>query len=185
MTNYYLDTETTGLDPEKDEIITIQYQSLDREGKPNGDLVILKSWESSEEEIIKRFHKIFVTDFAFDFIPVGFNLIFDLSFLYCKFMKYNLPMKSSFMNFLFKDKPHIDIKFICILANNLEFRGSGLDKMTNKKTDGRIVLDWYANKEYLKIEQYIREETKAFLDVLQIMKQDLMISKEKWKIQQN
>ena len=30
MGNFYLDIETTGLDPTKDKILTIQYQELDR-----------------------------------------------------------------------------------------------------------------------------------------------------------
>jgi len=35
MTNFYLDIETTGLNPRKDKIITIQYQELDRStGEP-------------------------------------------------------------------------------------------------------------------------------------------------------
>ena len=56
MGNFYLDIETTGLDPNVDEIITIQFQELGRNsGEAIGPLVILKSWESSEKEIIQRF----------------------------------------------------------------------------------------------------------------------------------
>ena len=58
MGNYYFDIETTGLDPKKDKIITIQYQELDRfTGKAIGKLVILKEWESSEREILQKFIK--------------------------------------------------------------------------------------------------------------------------------
>ena len=43
--NYYLDIETTGLDPLQDKIITIQYMELERNtGKPVGPLKILKEW---------------------------------------------------------------------------------------------------------------------------------------------
>src|SRR3989338_2896323 len=38
MANYYLDIETTGLDPQKDKVITIQFQELDRSsGDPIGN----------------------------------------------------------------------------------------------------------------------------------------------------
>ena len=41
--NYYLDIETTGLDPLHSKIITIQYMELERNtGKPVGPLKILK-----------------------------------------------------------------------------------------------------------------------------------------------
>jgi len=184
MTNYYFDIESEGFDYDKDQIITIQYQPLDKDGKPSGELIILKSWESSEEQIVKEFHKIFISDNPFSFTAIGFNLIFDLSFIYSKFKKYNLPLKSKdFMQFLFRDKPHIDIKYSCIIANNLDFKGSGLDKMTDKKVDGKVVIEWYNNKEYSKIEEYIKEEAESFLFALSIMKRDLNNSKSRWKKQ--
>ena len=56
MGTFYLDIETTGLDPKKDKIITIQFQELERNtGKAIGELVILKEWESSEKEILEQF----------------------------------------------------------------------------------------------------------------------------------
>jgi hypothetical protein len=185
MVNFYLDIETHGKrdmkpHPDRDEIITIQYQKLSKEGKPIEDLVILKSWESSEEDIIKKFYEIFVNDNVFEFLPIGFNLIYELSFLYTKFKKYNLPLKSSFMDYLLEERPIIDLSHSFKIANNLEFKGYGLDKMTNKKTSGKSILDWYENKEYDKIEEYIRDEAKSFLDVLQIVKEDLNLSKKKW-----
>jgi len=43
MGQFYLDIETTGLDPLKDKILTMQYQELDRNtGEAKGELVILK-----------------------------------------------------------------------------------------------------------------------------------------------
>ena len=56
MPEYYFDTEATGFDFDKDEIITIQWQRLNGfTGEPIGELTILKRWESSEEEIIRTF----------------------------------------------------------------------------------------------------------------------------------
>ena len=54
--NYYLDIETTGLDPFRGKIITIQYMELERNtAKPVSPLKILKEWESDEKTIIKKF----------------------------------------------------------------------------------------------------------------------------------
>jgi len=186
MSNYYLDIETNGEkgtkpDVLKDKIISIQYQKLDFDCKPIENLIILKSWESSEEQIIKDFYKIFISDNPFNFVPIGFNLIFDLSFLYAKFEKYKLPLESNFMQFVFREKPHIDLKFCFVIANNCDFRGSGMDKMAGKEQDGSYVYQWYENKEYSFIEDYIKQEAESFLKVLSIIKEDLIKTKHKWK----
>jgi len=56
LAEYYFDMETTGFDFDKDEIITIQFQRLNGfTGEPIGELEILKSWESSEKEILETF----------------------------------------------------------------------------------------------------------------------------------
>jgi len=52
---FYFDMETTGLDYDKDETITIQWQRLGYAGEPIGKLNILKRWESSEKEILENF----------------------------------------------------------------------------------------------------------------------------------
>jgi len=71
MIEYYFDIETTGVDFEKDEIITIQWQELDGfTGRPKSELNILKSWESSEREILKSFLPNLMRH-PFDFIMVG------------------------------------------------------------------------------------------------------------------
>ena len=58
MASFYLDIETQGLDSEVDKIITIQYQKLKwGTNEPDGPLVILKSWESSEKEILEQFQQ--------------------------------------------------------------------------------------------------------------------------------
>ena len=54
VAEYYFDMETTGLNFNTDKIITIQWQELDgMTGEPVAELNILKSWESSEKEILE------------------------------------------------------------------------------------------------------------------------------------
>ena len=189
MVQYFLDLEINTdfpnerPNPERDNISTIQYQKLDFHGNPveNEPLIILKSWESSEEDIVKKFFSIFMNGDEWSFIPIGFNLTFEMCFLHAKFKKYGLiNKKDSFLEFMFKRKL-IDIQPAFLLANNLSFRNSGMDKMTNKTHDGKIVLQWFKDKEYNKIEDYVKEEAEIFLQVFKIIRDDLILSKDKWK----
>ena len=161
---YYLDIETTGFNSETDKILTIQYQRLDDRdgGKPVGELTILKSWDSSEEEIVKEFFKRFITENSWDFIPVMQNHLFEFKFLFDKFKKY-CGWDVDIMKFMFS-KPFLDIKYTLVMANQLSFKGAGLDKMTNKTMDGKQVPIWFANKDYKSIEEYIKMEAKAFIE---------------------
>lgn len=169
MTTYYLDIETTGTDPELDKIITIQflprnindYNSLNKpESFSWGNLVVLKEWESSEEDIVKKFHKMFFGTGVWDFIPLGTNLMFEFNFLFKKFKKYNLRCPE-FLDYIYK-KPSIDIRGILLMSNNLNFKDSGLEKFSEKKIDGSQVPGWYEKKDYDKIIDYINMETDSF-----------------------
>jgi len=74
MADYYLDIETTGPDVKNDEILTIQFQQLGTaSGRNESDLKILKSWESSEKEILEEFLDIFdpCGKNKFSFIPIA------------------------------------------------------------------------------------------------------------------
>jgi DNA polymerase III alpha subunit (gram-positive type) len=160
MPNYYLDIETTGLNPEKDQILTIQYQKLDRNtGRAIENLTILKAWESSEKEIIKQFleNTEILEDYAFSFIPVGYNLSFEHNFLKKRAEIYCLPQVDILNN------PFIDLRAVGILMNEGEFKGSGLDKLTGKEGTGRLVPIWFENTEYDKIIKYIELEAKEFI----------------------
>jgi hypothetical protein len=179
MTQLYFDIETEGFDFENDKIITIQYQELDKYCRPINDLIILKTWESSEEQIVTAFHRLlFPKGFPYKnkedekysnwfFVPVMTNHIFDLSFVFAKFKKYDLPCPS-LADYLFA-KPKIDIKDCLVIANNYSFFGAGLDNMTNKKSNGSLVPEWFKNKEYDKIVNYIEDEAKCFLEALDYM----------------
>ncbi len=161
---YYFDIETTGFKPETDKIVTIQYQQLDMKGRLIGDLVILREWDLGEENIVKEIYGKLILEDNWNFIPIGYNLIFDFNFLFAKFKQYGLkcPTLSEFIY----DKPTVDIKHTLIIANELSFKGSGLDKMTNKVSDGKDVPKWYRLQDYERIESYIKQETESFIEVL-------------------
>lgn len=163
MAQFYLDIETTGLDPEKDKIISIQLQPLGRySGQAAGALVVLKEWESSEKEILEKFiaiTNIFSED-AFAFVPVGYNLRFEHNFLKKRTEINNLPL----LDIL--NHPFIDLRSVGILMNNGQFKDSGLDKITGKSSSGKNIPLWYQNKEYDKIISYIENETEEFIKFL-------------------
>lgn len=176
MTEYYFDIEmnSTGLRPdvEKDEILTIQFQRISTEtGCPLGQLRILKSWESSEQEILEEFYSIYIDsdnpDNPFNFIPIGDGLDFDLFVLHNRWKNYgiNVPLKT-----LFRDNPRLDIKIILVMLNGGRFRDAKMTKFCGKKWEGKEVPKWFAMKDYASIENYIVDESKAFLQFYQKLK---------------
>lgn len=173
MTIYYLDIETTGIDPESDKIITIQFlprniESYNSLNMPEtfswGKLTILEEWESSEENIVKILHGLLIKKGVWDFIPFGTNLMFEFNFLFKKFKKYNLNCPE-FLDWIYK-KPFIDIRSTLLLCNDLSFKNSGLDKFSDKKIDGSQIPEWYKKKEYNKILDYIEKETDSFKNLV-------------------
>ena len=163
MGNFYLDIETTGLNADVDEILTIQYQELGRSsGEAVGELVILKAWESSEKGIIERFLRetSFLDAYDFSFIPVGYNLRFEHNFLKRRAEIHGLP-EIDILN-----KPFIDLHTVGILMNRGEFKGSGLDNITGKVGNGRMVPIWFDAGDYDRIVDYIEMEAREFLRFL-------------------
>jgi len=159
MAQYYFDIETTGLNPKTYKIISIQIQELDRNtGEKRGELIILKEWESSEKEILERFIEgSGIFEYPFNFIPVGYNLGFEHNFLIERTRANNLPE----INIL--NNPFVDLRSIGVLMNKGEFKGSGLDYITGKKSDGSVLPEWYKNKEFDKILDYVKSEADEFI----------------------
>lgn len=155
MPSYYIDMETTGLDPIEDSIITIQYQELERRtGRPVGELQILKSWEADEPEMLEtlvRDAKIDVRD-RFAFMPVGYSLAFKHKFL-----------RRGGISLL--DHPCLDLHHAAILMNCGELRGSGLDRITGKAHSGVPVPVWHDSGRYDMITQYVERKAEAFCDL--------------------
>ncbi|MFA5929691.1 MAG: ribonuclease H-like domain-containing protein [Candidatus Micrarchaeia archaeon] len=181
MGNFYFDIETTGLDPKKDKIITVQYQPLDRNtGEAMGDLIILKEWESSERDMLdKLLRESGIADkYPFKFIPTGYNLGFEHNFL-----KERTALHG-FTPIDILNKPFIDLRAIGILMNRGEFKGSGLDKISGKPTNGSQLPIWYKNCEYDKIVDYIETEAKEFIKLNSWLYKEMPIFLERLKKEQ-
>lgn len=147
--------------PANCKIITVQYQFLDEKGREKGELQIFKEWESSEEEVIKKAYSLINPQTKWDIIPVGQNILFDLGMLKGRALEYGIKYSEWF---LYHELPAIDLKGILLGMNGFVFKDSGLDKFTGKESSGVHVPLWYANKEYEKILDYIKKETKEFIE---------------------
>ena len=157
-------------DPAVDKLITIQYQKIDlTTGEPLGELTILKEWESSEQSIITSFCNEFFKPGipVTHFIPVGMSLDYEYEMIITKCKKYNLPAITSHQ--LYFQRPRFDLRPIVVLLNDGRFAGARLDLFSSKKYDGSHMKKWYENKDFKKIEHFIREETEAVLKLLQYL----------------
>jgi len=171
MAEYYLDTETTGLNPLEDRIITIQWQQLSGfTGEPIGQLNILKEWESSEREILKTFLPHLKTEKPFDFIMVGKNLLFDFMFLSHRSKKYG--MNGLDMQY-FHNRVSLDLKPILVLINKGNFKG--YDRVLDK-TGSLAKIDvpaLYKEGRHSEIIKYVRDEAEVFIKAYQILKKEM------------
>jgi len=160
MPHNYFDIETTGLDPERDEIISIQYQKISLDsGHPEEELKILKSWdqESNEKKIVEEIAPLLMSSNPFSFVPVGNNLNFEFRFLAEKIKKYQgIDVDPCY----FHSRPYIDLKPVMILLNGGRFKG--YQHILNKKSSGASVPEWYKKKQFEEIVQYIVDEASAF-----------------------
>jgi hypothetical protein len=175
MTEFYLDIETEGTDPQQDRILTIQWQQLEA-GAPVGELTILKEWEEGEAAIVKRAVDKGILDPGWDFVPVGSRLRFDLTFLVEKAQKYDLvKWTTADVKRYFFGKPTLDLGPVLVLMNEGKFKGSGLDSFTKKTESGAIVPVLYNEGKYGEIVDYVKDEAEAVLELLEGVKDILSV----------
>jgi len=173
MTEYYFDLETyvkETPDPTRDKIITIQYQRLSMDGRPDGELTILTEKEyGSEKAILEAFKPTFLTDNKFDFIPVGVNLYgYDLICLVHRLNHYfDLGLGFDFL----RDKPAIDVKSTLVMMNRGRFEG--YQKLLGKTTSGSVIRAWYEVGDWPRILRYVKEEAELFTGKYQVLRQAL------------
>lgn len=175
MSDYYFDIETYSKTPEpdfsNDEIIAITYQKIDsRTGEPKDKLNILKSWECSEMEILKKFHPIFKPEEKWTFTPIGCNLSFDFTSLIYRWRKIGIQVNAKF---LFAEHPYIDIQSTLIMFNKGIFSRATLEKFAGKQYPGTKVIEWYEKKDYQAIQDYIEDEADRFLKLYRFLIQRL------------
>lgn len=171
MPDYYFDIETNPkhekIDYKKDAILTIQYQQIDsRTGEKIGNLTILKSWESSERDILKEFHSIFAPEDPWKFVPIGFNLSFDFFSLLYRWREIGIEVQPKI---LFSEHPYIDLKPIIIMCNGGSIKGAKLGKFIGKQDSGLKVSDWCAMKDYDSVNEYIKDEAGRFIKFYQFL----------------
>ncbi|RLF72660.1 MAG: hypothetical protein DRN35_00035 [Thermoplasmata archaeon] len=162
MAEYYLDIETTGLDPRRDKIITVQYQRLGAiSGRIEGELVILKEWEIGEEGVLRSFLDTFIGGGDFDFVPIGFNIPFIFAFL--RERAWLQLQKKISANWLFGKKPYLDLKPVLVILNKGSFKGANLELVAELKCPGERIPQLYEERRYAEIEEAIRDEAEKFI----------------------
>ena len=188
----YIDKETpeTGLNPYflNSKIIAIVFNYYNAFVLTEKNIIpptIYKEWDSSEKEILKKFY-----DFAKRKVEtdphikfVGFNLIkFDLPYLFARLKYYEIDKEENIHKILFQKPHHIDLGQVSMITSSRmkkrkEFYNVGrreINKFFNipiKTEDGRKLSEYYRNKQFKKIIDYIKKESKFELLYINLRRQ--------------
>ncbi|MBV9175957.1 MAG: hypothetical protein JO297_02845 [Nitrososphaeraceae archaeon] len=128
------------------------------------NLEILKEWESDERTILEKFIKLLIQGKEWwYFIPIGNNLDFDFRFINNKLKHYFGDNTSSELSKTRK----LDLLTLCVMMNDLKFKGC--TDVLGKSHRAKDMLEWYAGKNYDRIEGYIKEEADDFVKSFSIM----------------
>ncbi len=165
LTEFYLDLETEGTDPQQDKILTIQYQALDG-GRPVGTFQILAEWEWGEKQIVRAIVEKGVLEPTWDFVPVGNRLKFDLTFLMQKAEKYGLKRFTvESLRYYWFTKPLVDLAPVLFLMNGGRFEGSSASALADT-SGGSAVPGLYRQAKYAEIIAYVTREKDEVLGML-------------------
>ena len=118
-------------------------------------------------------------EYDFSFIPTGYNLNFEHNFLKERSVFHGLQ-EVDILN-----KAFIDLRSFGIIMNHGEFKNSGLDKITGKPQSGKDIPEWYANKDYGRIVDYIQVEAQEFIKLCQWLYIEMPKSLARFKTENN
>ena len=166
---YYFDLETYTKDerpdPNSDNIISVQYQPLDESGLALDKLSIIKGWEIGEKRLVETCKDLIR---PWLFIPVGVHLQYDFLVIRNKLRQYGYYEENGTrFKWLICELPFIDLKHFLLLANKCRFKGH--TEILNKNGENANIKNYYENKEYEKIEDYILREAENTIDIFQKM----------------
>ena len=170
MGEYYLDLETTGLDPRVDSIATISYQRLGMvTGREEGGLNVLKTWESSEREVLELFLPIFNGSGPFSFVAIGLNVPFMYSFIVERARRNGLDAPDPL--YLLGAKPFLDLKPVLVMMNKGSFKGASLDRFARITVPGESVPQLFREGRYDELISHIREKASEFIRLYRNIKE--------------
>ena len=156
MTEWYLDIETEGTDPQADRILTIHYQPLS-EGRPAGTLQVLAEWEWGEKQIVRSIIERGLLDPTGDFVPVGKWLRFAITFIMQKAEKYGVrKFTEEELRHYWLSKPIVDLAPLLLLMNRGRVPPSSISGLTAKENSP--VPKLYREGRYADIIAYVTRE---------------------------
>lgn len=176
---YYFDMETTGLNPEKNKIITIQHQKLDEKmGEPIEELHISKEWELSEKELLRTFLPQIQCSNPWDFIIIGKDLLFDFNFLDKRSKIHGF---NGFDISYCYERIFLDLKYTLVLINNGRFKGYGRVLDPSGFLSNVDVPRLYQEGKFQEITAYIKRRAEVFLKAFQTLKSELPTFRESFR----
>lgn len=141
-------------------VITIAYKNSETETK------VLKEWNSDETSILRDFFQYVREQLKTQIRTelVGFNILrFDIPFLVNRGVQNRIDSAENLLD-LFHNTFTIDLMYCLLTCNDFRFAGIGAYDVAQKlglpcpQLRGKDILRLYENKEYLKIEEHIRED---------------------------
>ncbi|MGH9878259.1 MAG: hypothetical protein ACRD5H_11525, partial [Nitrososphaerales archaeon] len=124
-------------------------------------------YDCSEGKILECMKTLLIDSPFWKFVPVGNNLVFDLSFIAARMRIY---FHEDFLMQLL-NRPFIDLKHVLVMINGGRFRN--YSRMIGKEEFGINVPIWYQNGQYEKIVNYVEMEARAFIRTYTILKRNL------------